>query len=924
MATTKETVLARISIDDQTKVGFQSYARNAERAKKTTEAFRAHAVDKLVESLDRQVMAIGKSARELDLLKAASLNAADGELALINKLHDDIDAHNQATEAAIRLNKERDQEAAAAQKIADAVHRTQQAYADEAATVNMTSDQIELYRLEMMGATAEQIEAVRTTQNVTKEFRKQGSAAKGAHGQLRLMRGGLGQLGHQVQDVAVQLQMGQNALLILGQQGSQVASLFGQNGALIGAVLAVGAALGTYFAPKLFKTTDAFKELTEASEGFSKVIKEDLETGVISLSDEMDQLRTKSIEAFNAAIALKMVDSVEAADEALAQFDDTLESLAGRFGAVGPMKNFKENLKLLETGFGLNADQSLEFLQNLRDVRIGVDGAEKKILTLLSGFQALQNEGAKPLNTRLATLINKLQQLKIQGGEAAQQADTLKDVLKGQVPLTKAQTEALEKEDKKRKALAQTITEHIQSLRDEAYALYLGEDALKQQQLAAEGYTQSQIDQIFALEEIVRVKREANQAADDEEAATKKAKLSVDSFVTSLKESTEEIGLNADALTRLQGQRLGVDPAVIENLIAERNARLANVAAIDAAAQAEIDTQAAIDEVEASRKDLVSGIVAEAEALSRSSIDLAINQAALIGLGVEAQAQFDAAIQRIRDYEKAQEDLATKKTTEGKIESLRRSLLSEEEVLLESFAEQNRIIAEGLALGTETEQSARDLQLQILAKYLEDKKALLDQGVTDELEGMSFLQRASIEGAKRLESFNKLSATEQTQHVLGELGNQFNGIAKNNKRLFAISKAFNIANAIMNTSTAATVAYKSYPPPLNYVMAGGVIAAGMGQVAQIKAQSFDGGGFTGTGGRSGGVDGKGGFPAILHPNETVIDHTKGQSGGITVVNNIDATGADANVDMKIRAAMQQTSQQTIMSIQDLMRRRRFV
>jgi hypothetical protein len=39
--------------------------------------------------------------------------------------------------------------------------------------------------------------------------------------------------------------------------------------------------------------------------------------------------------------------------------------------------------------------------------------------------------------------------------------------------------------------------------------------------------------------------------------------------------------------------------------------------------------------------------------------------------------------------------------------------------------------------------------------------------------------------------------------------------------------------------------------------------------------SFDGGGFTGMGARTGGIDGKGGFPAILHPNETVLDHTKG-------------------------------------------------
>lgn len=43
--------------------------------------------------------------------------------------------------------------------------------------------------------------------------------------------------------------------------------------------------------------------------------------------------------------------------------------------------------------------------------------------------------------------------------------------------------------------------------------------------------------------------------------------------------------------------------------------------------------------------------------------------------------------------------------------------------------------------------------------------------------------------------------------------------------------------------------------------------------------SFDGGGYTGGGGRAGGLDGKGGFLAMLHPNETVLDHTRGQGGG---------------------------------------------
>jgi hypothetical protein len=60
---------------------------------------------------------------------------------------------------------------------------------------------------------------------------------------------------------------------------------------------------------------------------------------------------------------------------------------------------------------------------------------------------------------------------------------------------------------------------------------------------------------------------------------------------------------------------------------------------------------------------------------------------------------------------------------------------------------------------------------------------------------------------------------------------------------------------------------------------------------------FDGGGFTGAGVRAGGLDGKGGFMAMVHPNETVVDHTKGQSvgGGATVnfnISTVDAAGFD--------------------------------
>lgn len=69
----------------------------------------------------------------------------------------------------------------------------------------------------------------------------------------------------------------------------------------------------------------------------------------------------------------------------------------------------------------------------------------------------------------------------------------------------------------------------------------------------------------------------------------------------------------------------------------------------------------------------------------------------------------------------------------------------------------------------------------------------------------------------------------------------------------------------------------------------------------VKLPSGDGGGYTGSGARAGGVDGRGGFPAILHPNETVVDHTKGQGMGAVqntaVTYNINAVSAQSFKDL---------------------------
>lgn len=101
---------------------------------------------------------------------------------------------------------------------------------------------------------------------------------------------------------------------------------------------------------------------------------------------------------------------------------------------------------------------------------------------------------------------------------------------------------------------------------------------------------------------------------------------------------------------------------------------------------------------------------------------------------------------------------------------------------------------------------------------------------------------------------------------------------------------------------------------------GGSSNSGIASIGKAL-QSYDNGGYTGNGSRSGGLDGKGGFMAMLHPQETVVDHSKGQSGGVTVVQNINiSTGVQQTVRSEIRQMMPQIAQSAKNAVVDSKRR----
>ena len=83
-----------------------------------------------------------------------------------------------------------------------------------------------------------------TAQQTNKTAKEMPAAQRGAAKGFKLMKGGSQQLSFQLQDVAVQAQSGTNAMIILGQQGPQIASAFGPAGAAFGAIIAFGALFG--------------------------------------------------------------------------------------------------------------------------------------------------------------------------------------------------------------------------------------------------------------------------------------------------------------------------------------------------------------------------------------------------------------------------------------------------------------------------------------------------------------------------------------------------------------------------------------------------------------------------------------------------------------------------------------------------------
>jgi len=121
---------------------------------------------------------------------------------------------------------------------------------------------------------------------------------------------------------------------------------------------------------------------------------------------------------------------------------------------------------------------------------------------------------------------------------------------------------------------------------------------------------------------------------------------------------------------------------------------------------------------------------------------------------------------------------------------------------------------------------------QLLQQEQAKINALFDAGkISADTYGDAMKKAAENAGA------NWATAGAQMAGGFADLANAF---SKSNKEMAVAGKAFGIVQATINTYTAFTKALASAPPPFNYVLAAGVLAAGMAKVAAISSQSTSG------------------------------------------------------------------------------------
>ena len=416
------------------------------------------------------------------------------------------------------------------------------------------------------------------------------AGVKAATSGMGNMRGMAQNLGYQLQDVAVQAQMGASWFTIIGQQGSQLLSAIGPAGAVAGALLAVGAAAGSALAPSLMKAKDSAADLEVALDDLKKVVGTTADDTDV-LTERVLKLAAANREAAKTEVALgitKAKDAIAASSdiigEAITKADGwtnatgsmskavsqlpALTQIMDRFGVSQAEAldgnipaEFQRRIEALSTyigtlgeEFGMTRSQAMQFVQAADEfTRLKTPEAATKLATTINSI----NEANGYANRSLVELGAAVGENTRTMQDAADKANILTNALSGIEQAAKQSEEAIARNSSAIKGLIESATMEAETIgkSDRARALYVA--GLAKATEAEMAQINAQYDKIEAFEKSQKAQKDAEsaakKAASESESAQKKLESQYTANENSLKRMAQQLniaGLSTQGLAR--------------------------------------------------------------------------------------------------------------------------------------------------------------------------------------------------------------------------------------------------------------------------------------------------------------------------------------------------------------------------------------
>ena len=740
-----------------------------------------------------------------------------------------------------------------------------------------------------------------------KEFLRFEKSVYGSGKAMRQKEIAMQQAGYQLQDFIVQVQAGTNPLIAFSQQGSQLAGFFaGPWGAAIGLGIAALGSLGMAFMSTMGSAADFDDQMKE----------------VESTLGRLAELLSEQRRGFDAIFEIE-----EEKIKRLSQASKDLLAIA-KIEAFNSVRDLADSLQDVYTEAGL-----LDKLFLSGD--LGVTGALLNIDTTLRGNITVWKEARKNVKSFMEAVRSIDEQSNIQ--DMYESAVSARDIFKSFVDVT---GELTEEQRNFWKEISTTIIQLELLGATQKSTAALGYQAYGKSR--AEGAmmdvpsVQQYADAMFAVQraqmQIAQGRRQENKELEKQEDFVAKLRGEAE-YTASLHGKTADQIEEINDRRKFENQLLKIGIKHGSYMYAqavqyyqqarqntEASEEFANKLKDAAKAQEKLssfETNLDVEiakitaEIEALKKgedasvaSFIAGEKLKAEALYETAKALYI-QTGQIDLLAEAALQYMEVMENLTILENKRKELLILKGTGTGTGSKRESMAS----IIEGIEKQANLQRKLVGL---SDQEADRLQiLYDLKKQNKDAS-----GKMTEVELNKAAERIAAINAETAALEKSLETTQGLAETIGNsFGDAFLSIIEGTE---SAKDAFRLMAQDILKDLYRILVVEQMVESLKQSFGGSGGTAGnfVGDLVSSLA-SNEGGGYTGSGPRSGGLDGKGGFLAMLHPKETVIDHHKGQSGGqpVQVVYNFQGGVTEADLGRALPVLVERTKREVVDAVQ---------